>query len=110
MIGKRSIYANYTVKNVTTGKTMEVKVQSDNLYRVCDVIYPVNAVEPQKPADSSKKEEVRAYNEAKLKYDQKMKAIRDKRQIVMNIYKGRQLNNEAIQDSIGQLLFDLENA
>lgn len=110
MIGKRSIYANYTVENITTGKTMEVKVQSDNLYRVCDVIYPVNAVEPQKPVDSSKKEEVRAYKEAKLKYDQKMMAIRNKRQAVLNIYKGRQLNSTDVQDSIGQLLFDLENA
>lgn len=108
MIGKKSIFGKYTVKNVETGKEIEVKVQADNLYRICDVIYPTR-VAPQQPQDSSK-EAMKAYKEAKLKHDQIMQVIKNKRQIVMNAYKGRQLNSVDVQDSIGQLLFDLENA
>lgn len=110
MIGKKSIYGNYAVKNVATGKETVVRVQADKLYRICDVIYPVSAAEPQKPQDPSNKGAVKAYNEAKLNYDCVMQAIKNKRQIVMNSYKGRQLNSEDVQDSLGRLLFNLENA
>lgn len=110
MVGKKSIYGNYTVKNVATGKETVVKVQADKLYRVCDVIYPVSVAEPQKPQDPSNKGAVKAYKDAKIEYDRKVQAIRNKRQIVMNSYKGRQLNSEDVQDSLGRLLFNLENA
>lgn len=109
MIGKKSIFGKYTVKNAETGKEIEVIVQADSLYRICDVIYPINASEPQKP-DLSKKEAVKAYKDAKIEYDRKVQAVRNKRQAVMNAYKGRQLNSEDVQDSLGRLLFNLENA
>lgn len=110
MIGKKSIFGKYTVKNVETGKEIEVKVQADKLYRVCDVIYPVSVAEPQKPQDPSNKGAIKAYNEAKLNYDRAIQAIKNKRQIVINTYKGRQLNSVDVQDSLGRLLFNLENA
>lgn len=110
MIGKKSIFGKYTVKNVATGEEIEVKVQADKLYRICDVIYPISVAEPQKPQDPSNKGAVRAYNEAKLNYDIITQEVKNKRQIVMNSYKGRQLNSEDVQDSLGRLLFNLENA
>lgn len=110
MIGKKSIFGKYTVKNVATGKEIVVKVQADKLYRICDVIYPINASEPQKPQDPSNKGVVKAYKDAKIEYDRKVQAVRNKRQAVMNAYKGRQLNSEDVQDSLGRLLFNLENA
>lgn len=108
MIGKKSIFGNYTIKNAKTGKEIVVKVQADKLYRVCDVIYPVNVAAPQEP-DPTNKGAVKAYKEAKLKYDQTITAINDKRQAVMNVYKGSQFNDPAIQDEIGELLFNIEN-
>lgn len=110
MIGKKSIFGSYMVKNTETGKETEVKVQADKLYRICDVIYPVSVAEPQKPQDPSNKGAVKAYNKAKLNYDIITQEVKNKRQIVMNSYKGRQLNSEDVQDSLGRLLFNLENA
>lgn len=109
MIGKKSIFGTYTVKNEETGKETKVIVQADRLCRICDVIYPVGAVKPQKP-DFSKKEAVKAYKEAKLEYDRKEQVALRKRQAVMNVYKGRQLNDNDIQESLGQFLSNLENA
>ena len=110
MIGKKSIFGIYTVKNAETGKETVVRVQADKLYRICDVIYPVSVAEPQKPQDPSNKGAVKAYNKAKLNYDIIIQEVKNKRQIVMNSYKGRQLNSEDVQDSLGRLLFNLENA
>lgn len=109
MIGNRSIFGSYTVKNAETGKEFKVIVQADKLYRICNIIYPANASEPQKP-DFSKKEAVKAYKEAKLEYDRKVQVTRGKRQAVLNIYKGRQLNDPDIQESLGQFLSNIENA
>ena len=62
------------------------------------------------PQDPSNKGAVKAYNKAKLNYDIIIQEVKNKRQIVMNSYKGRQLNSEDVQDSLGRLLFNLENA
>lgn len=105
MIGKKSIFKIYSIK-VETGKEIEIIVQADNLYRICDIIYPMIS-KPRKP-DSSEEEEIKAYKNAKIEYDRKVRARRNKRQAVMNVYKGRQFNSVDIQDSLGQFLSDLE--
>lgn len=110
MIGRKSLFASIKVKNVEAGNTTTIVVQSDKLYRICDVIFPVLMIKPMKPADTSDREAMKTYKAAKKNYDLYLAQLRAKRQVIINKYRGRQSNDSGIMGSIRHDLFNLVNA
>lgn len=109
MIGANSIYCNYKIKNIETGKTIIVKVQANKNLGICDVIFPIEKVAPQKPINATK-ESNKAYKEAKYEYDCYVQGIKNLRQAVLNKYQGRPFNSQVISEGLGEFLFNLLNA
>lgn len=109
MIGVNSIYRTHKVKNIKTSKTIRVNVQANKNLGICDVIFPIEKVAPQKPVNATK-EDNKAYKEAKYEYDCYMQGIKNLRQAVLNNYQGRQFNDQAIQEELSNFLFNLLNA
>lgn len=107
MIGANSIYRNYKIKNIKTGKTVKVTVQANKNLGICDVILPIEKAAPQKP---DTKESNKAYKEAKYEYDCYVQGIKNLRQTILNNYQGRPFNSQAISEELGEFLFNLLNA
>lgn len=109
MIGANSIYHNYKVKNIKTGETTIVKVQANKNLGICDVIFPMEKVAPQKPVNATK-ESNKAYKEAKYEYDCYVQGIKNLRQAVLNNYQGRSFHSQTVSEELGKFLFNLLNA
>lgn len=109
MIGANPIYRTYKIKNIKTGKTVRVNVQANKNLGICDVIFPIEKVAPQKPANATK-ESNKAYKEAKYEYDCYVQGIKNLRQAVLNNYQGRPFHSQAISEELGEFLFNLLNA
>lgn len=109
MLGSKSNCVKFKVRKENDGKEVMVIVQADKLYRICDVIFPVLAKAPSMPEEVNK-ETLKAYKEAKFEYDLRMQDLRMRRQAVMNVYKGRQLNSDRVKYSLHEFLINLVNA
>ena len=109
MIGANSIYRIYKVKNIKTGKTTKVAIQANKNFSICDVIFPIEKVAPQKPANATK-ESNKAYKEAKYEYDCYLENIKNLRQAVLNKFQGRQFNDSYRMELLEEFLNNLLNS
>lgn len=94
MISSHSIVVTVKLKD-----NSKVTVQADKLYRICDVIYPFNLVKPFRPAVKNTAS-MKEYQEQKKDYDMALMAIKNKRQLILNYFRGRQLNSETVLESL----------
>ena len=109
MIGANSIYRIYKIKNIKTGKTTKVTVQANKNLSICDVIFPIEKVAPQKSVNATK-ESNKAYKEAKYEYDCYLEHIKTLRQAVLNKFQGRQFNDSYRMELLEEFLHDLLNS
>lgn len=90
------------------GVNIEVNVQMDKNNAVCDIVLPMSMKAPKKPFDTSKGGLVKKYNEEKKVYDQYMKERAELRSLLMNVFKGRQI--EICKYSLNNVLYNIFNA
>lgn len=109
MIGYKSIAMKIKVQNVSNPKAPhKVIVQANKNYGICDFILPLLMVPPIKPIKYTK-ESYRAYKEARLEYDSYMNKRNAKRQELLNMFQGRQLNDAYIVERVKEVMFDVLN-
>ena len=110
MIGAKSIVLNLKVKN---NKKCVVSLQANKNYGLCDVILPGTPVEPEKTyinlQKEDRKKEKELYDAKKAEYDKEMARRKGIRNAILDRFQGRQLNDEAIVESLKNTLYNLLN-
>lgn len=111
MIGAKSIVLNLKVTNNKNGfSPYKVQVQANKNYGLCDVVLPGTPVEPEKTyinLQKDRKKEKALYDARKAEYDKvKRKGIRN---VILDKFQGRQLNDEVIVESLKNTLYNLLN-
>ena len=114
MIGTKSIVLNLKVRNNKNAYSpYEVKVQANKNYGLCDVVLPGTPVEPEKTyinliKEDRKKEKI-LYDARKAIYDREMAKRKGIRNAILDKFKGRQLNDEVVIESLKNTLYNLLN-
>lgn len=121
MIGERSIVLYLKVLSKAESKAesaalrqYEVKIQANRNFGICDVVLPNEPVPPVFIEDSSYKTETRKkreelYQERKAEYDREMAKRKSIRDVILNRFQGRQINDSYIVESIKNTLSQLLN-
>lgn len=107
MVGSKSIYRAFKIKNLKDGSEVPILVQADKSLRICDIIFPSIPSEPQRPTD---KEGIPAYKEAKEEYDRSIASLKRVRQNALNNFRGRQFNSPEVIEVLRKILLISINA
>lgn len=107
MVGSKSIYRAFKIKNLKDGSEVPVLVQADKSLRICDIIFPSIPSEPQLP---SNKEELSNYKVEKALYDASIMNMKKCRQDVMNYFRGCQFNDSITMELLRKALYSFINA
>lgn len=109
MIGRKSTFMSFRVKSNETGKVEVIMVQADKCRRICDIVIPILVHRPYFPAPDASKEEKREYREKLAIYKQHLAEKQRKRQKLMNVFKGRQINEPYMREILKNALINAVN-
>lgn len=109
MIGYNSIVEAFLIKVEGAKKPVEVLVQANKNYGICDILIPNNLVKPEAPSRPTKESNA-AYKAAKQIYDIRMREAVQLRSDLLNAFQGRQLNSEDTCIHLYNVLYETLNA
>lgn len=110
MIGAHSIVKGFIIPNNSNPeKSFQVAVQANKNGGIIDFYLPKTVVKPIRPYDTSNKDAMLAYNEAKKEYDAYMKDYLSKRSELLNVFQGRQLSSQLTRTQICNALYSILN-